>query len=346
MPEDEVAHTETSSAAQIIESSHEEVIDAGEQSPVLSNTQLLQTYTDDLATEIVECALDEVRSFFEHVVAEPVSSAFESTPIEKPQEKDEADEEDINETFEGESSSTTAPNMLETLEQRASYLTAELERILDDAEPEQQEHQNDEDDGYAELQLPVEVNVIHTQQQHEEAVYASIDDVDDPQRETSSTSEQTQSNEGDASEDAPTTSVEQSEQNDDNDDDDDVRVEDNDEPTEVHNRLVSERTMSDMWDWRLTESERQLGKVKPYWIPDEDANACMLCSKPFTIIRRRHHCRSCGRLLCQECTKSKYKLSYLEGAHLRIVTSTHKRKQAKQRAYVSRARERSIVLSK
>lgn len=60
----------------------------------------------------------------------------------------------------------------------------------------------------------------------------------------------------------------------------------------------------------MTESELQLGKIKPYWIPDEDCTVCMLCSSKFTIVNRRHHCRSCGRVLCGSCCSIRRILLY------------------------------------
>lgn len=33
-----------------------------------------------------------------------------------------------------------------------------------------------------------------------------------------------------------------------------------------------------------------------------NAIACGLCEKPFTLLRRKHHCRGCGALLCSNCT--------------------------------------------
>ena len=41
----------------------------------------------------------------------------------------------------------------------------------------------------------------------------------------------------------------------------------------------------------LTEEEQTLGKVKPFWIPDDDAQNCLHCDAKFTFIKRRHHCR-------------------------------------------------------
>uniref|UniRef100_A0A915B519 FYVE-type domain-containing protein n=1 Tax=Parascaris univalens TaxID=6257 RepID=A0A915B519_PARUN len=65
---------------------------------------------------------------------------------------------------------------------------------------------------------------------------------------------------------------------------------------------------------RLTESELQLGKVKPVWIADADTTSCMLCCAKFTLILRRHHCRSCGRVLCAQCSAHKAVLPYMKDA--------------------------------
>jgi len=34
----------------------------------------------------------------------------------------------------------------------------------------------------------------------------------------------------------------------------------------------------------------------PTWVPDELAPQCMACSASFTVVRRRHHCRNCGKV--------------------------------------------------
>ncbi|CAM9257978.1 unnamed protein product [Choristocarpus tenellus] len=38
------------------------------------------------------------------------------------------------------------------------------------------------------------------------------------------------------------------------------------------------------------------------WVPDSAAAGCMVCSRPFNFIVRRHHCRRCGACVCGSCS--------------------------------------------
>ena len=40
----------------------------------------------------------------------------------------------------------------------------------------------------------------------------------------------------------------------------------------------------------------------PAWIPDSMAPLCMGCGATFSLVKRRHHCRSCGRVFCAKCS--------------------------------------------
>jgi len=42
--------------------------------------------------------------------------------------------------------------------------------------------------------------------------------------------------------------------------------------------------------------------LKVKWGRDEDHLTCLGCGKEFGLVRRRHHCRGCGRVLCDACT--------------------------------------------
>ncbi|EDS41193.1 smad anchor for receptor activation [Culex quinquefasciatus] len=68
----------------------------------------------------------------------------------------------------------------------------------------------------------------------------------------------------------------------------------------------------------LTSAQAQLGKIPPFWVPDNSTNFCMQCNQKFSIIKRRHHCRACGQLLCSACCCLKAKLEYLGDVEARI----------------------------
>mmetsp|Transcript_22930 Transcript_22930/g.25505 ORF Transcript_22930/g.25505 Transcript_22930/m.25505 type:complete len:242 (-) Transcript_22930:129-854(-) len=41
---------------------------------------------------------------------------------------------------------------------------------------------------------------------------------------------------------------------------------------------------------------------KGHWAPDSASNYCTKCKLEFTNVRRRHHCRLCGLLFCDDCS--------------------------------------------
>jgi len=41
---------------------------------------------------------------------------------------------------------------------------------------------------------------------------------------------------------------------------------------------------------------------KNHWKPDSEVSCCADCNRPFTLIFRRHHCRRCGDIFCNQCT--------------------------------------------
>eukprot|EP01083_Nonionella_stella_P041171 111650_1 len=49
----------------------------------------------------------------------------------------------------------------------------------------------------------------------------------------------------------------------------------------------------------------------PVWVPDSHVTNCSVCCTKFTFTQRKHHCRKCGAVACNKC--SKYKLWNSEG---------------------------------
>eukprot|EP01060_Flectonema_neradi_P037381 TRINITY_DN7513_c1_g1_i2.p1 TRINITY_DN7513_c1_g1~~TRINITY_DN7513_c1_g1_i2.p1 ORF type:complete len:230 (+),score=41.21 TRINITY_DN7513_c1_g1_i2:30-692(+) len=50
---------------------------------------------------------------------------------------------------------------------------------------------------------------------------------------------------------------------------------------------------------------------RTHWVPDSDAKNCGACEAEFTLWKRRHHCRSCGRVFCNACSSEKRELAHL-----------------------------------
>ncbi|XP_030382863.1 zinc finger FYVE domain-containing protein 9 [Scaptodrosophila lebanonensis] len=61
-----------------------------------------------------------------------------------------------------------------------------------------------------------------------------------------------------------------------------------------------------------------LGKVPPIWVPDNMATGCMQCQQKFTMIKRRHHCRACGKVLCSVCCSQRFRLEFANEPESRV----------------------------
>ncbi|PIK54380.1 putative zinc finger FYVE domain-containing protein 21 isoform X1 [Apostichopus japonicus] len=47
---------------------------------------------------------------------------------------------------------------------------------------------------------------------------------------------------------------------------------------------------------------------EPEWIPDQQCLTCLNCNHKFDLIKRRHHCRRCGKCFCGGCCTEKLPL--------------------------------------
>ncbi|XP_055017123.1 zinc finger FYVE domain-containing protein 26 isoform X2 [Boleophthalmus pectinirostris] len=55
------------------------------------------------------------------------------------------------------------------------------------------------------------------------------------------------------------------------------------------------------------------------WVPDTQHSVCMVCQRErFTMFNRRHHCRRCGRLVCQACSEKKMNVEGCPGEEVRV----------------------------
>lgn len=72
--------------------------------------------------------------------------------------------------------------------------------------------------------------------------------------------------------------------------------------TSIHSISGGEpRTVSSSSLSTTLRSDQQSFSV-PSWQPDLDSDHCAICGQHFTFFIRRHHCRMCGRIVCNDCS--------------------------------------------
>jgi len=74
---------------------------------------------------------------------------------------------------------------------------------------------------------------------------------------------------------------------------------------------VQELRNSGAADEDAAEEATEAGAA-PVWASDQSASKCQLCGTSFNMVRRRHHCRKCGRLVCSSCSLGRMKLSHID----------------------------------
>ncbi|KAL5564948.1 hypothetical protein UlMin_028112 [Ulmus minor] len=87
--------------------------------------------------------------------------------------------------------------------------------------------------------------------------------------------------------------------------------------SDVHRSMISwssSHLLEQAWkEMAQTLTEANFGKMQeilkaepPKWLADSSASACMLCNIRFhPIMCSRHHCRFCGGIFCNECSKGR-----------------------------------------
>ncbi|KAJ3439779.1 faciogenital dysplasia protein [Anaeramoeba flamelloides] len=74
----------------------------------------------------------------------------------------------------------------------------------------------------------------------------------------------------------------------------------------------------------LNVKQKQIKQRAPIWIPDSMVIACIRCNKKFSTVRRRHHCRNCGKCVCGKCSSHKLLLSHISSKKVRVCNHCYK----------------------
>lgn len=70
--------------------------------------------------------------------------------------------------------------------------------------------------------------------------------------------------------------------------------------------------LSERENWEI-----ETGKVAPLWTPDAQSKYCSLCKAEFSTFFRRHHCRHCGTLVCDNCSNRRVLIPHVSNLPVR-----------------------------
>lgn len=65
-------------------------------------------------------------------------------------------------------------------------------------------------------------------------------------------------------------------------------------------KLYTGDALGRIYSWTLPDVA---GRSNDHWVRDASVASCMKCNAKFTIYERRHHCRSCGGVYCNKCSR-------------------------------------------
>ncbi|XP_024130107.1 zinc finger FYVE domain-containing protein 26 isoform X3 [Oryzias melastigma] len=92
--------------------------------------------------------------------------------------------------------------------------------------------------------------------------------------------------------------------------------------TPTHSTSSSDRDRGSVARKRLSAAKFQPPDQPPAekdWVPDSQQDVCMVCRRErFTMFNRRHHCRRCGRLVCQACSERRMLVEGHPGEEVRV----------------------------
>jgi hypothetical protein len=83
----------------------------------------------------------------------------------------------------------------------------------------------------------------------------------------------------------------------------------NDYQSALVNQKAMERELIMLY--KVLEEQHYIAKSQ--WLPDDASDVCLICDVQFGLVTRKHHCRSCGKLVCSSCSRNKKALPQVNG---------------------------------
>lgn len=75
------------------------------------------------------------------------------------------------------------------------------------------------------------------------------------------------------------------------------------------------------------KTQSEVGEMdSPVWVPDSSAAKCMHCHRSeFSMLNRRHHCRKCGKVVCNDCSSKRWMLPQQSSKPLRVCLTCYEK---------------------
>ncbi|XP_054466267.1 WD repeat and FYVE domain-containing protein 3 [Anoplopoma fimbria] len=93
---------------------------------------------------------------------------------------------------------------------------------------------------------------------------------------------------------------------------------DNAQPAEItslaiskdHSKILVGDGRGRVFSWSVSDQPGR--SAADHWVKDEVVDSCSGCTVRFSLTERRHHCRNCGQLFCQKCSRFQSEIKRLK----------------------------------
>ncbi|KAM6959381.1 WD repeat and FYVE domain-containing protein 3 [Aplochiton taeniatus] len=77
-----------------------------------------------------------------------------------------------------------------------------------------------------------------------------------------------------------------------------------------HSKILVGDGRGRVFSWSVSEQPGR--SAADHWVKDELVDSCSGCTVRFSLTERRHHCRNCGQLFCQKCSRFQSEIKRLK----------------------------------
>lgn len=77
-----------------------------------------------------------------------------------------------------------------------------------------------------------------------------------------------------------------------------------------HSRILIGDGRGRVFSWSVSDQPGR--SAADHWVKDEGGDSCSGCTVRFSLTERRHHCRNCGQLFCQKCSRFQSEIKRLK----------------------------------